>query len=165
MKLFIVNKLVERTGFRQLTINLESNQDGLPVLDYLFIYLLILTKFLRHYNQPKEKSCTNYPHFLFTFFQFGTDLLKAFCECYDMKPHATNIFQDIVNALGAYVQSLFVASQVNTPAGKLDLSKTYFQPKLLQPKQRLIFVYSLEIVLLCILTYNYEIIGIVLVLY
>ncbi|XP_052750934.1 protein MON2 homolog [Galleria mellonella] len=44
-------------------------------------------------------------------------LLKAFCECYDMKPHATNIFQDIVNALGAYVQSLFVASQVNTPAG------------------------------------------------
>jgi hypothetical protein len=46
------------------------------------------------------------------------DLLKSFCECYDMKPHATNIFQDIVNALGAYVQSLFVASQVNTPAGK-----------------------------------------------
>ncbi|KAL0859636.1 hypothetical protein ABMA27_010760 [Loxostege sticticalis] len=44
-------------------------------------------------------------------------LLKAFCECYDMRPHATNIFQDIVNALGAYVQSLFVASQVNTPAG------------------------------------------------
>ncbi|XP_072945824.1 protein MON2 homolog [Epargyreus clarus] len=40
-------------------------------------------------------------------------LLKAFCECYDMRPHATNIFQDIVNALGAYVQSLFVAQQVN----------------------------------------------------
>uniref|UniRef100_A0A2A4JFB6 Mon2/Sec7/BIG1-like HUS domain-containing protein n=1 Tax=Heliothis virescens TaxID=7102 RepID=A0A2A4JFB6_HELVI len=46
------------------------------------------------------------------------NLLKAFCECYDMKPHATNIFQDIVNALGAYVQSLFVASNVNTAAGK-----------------------------------------------
>ncbi|XP_047037089.1 protein MON2 homolog isoform X3 [Helicoverpa zea] len=45
------------------------------------------------------------------------NLLKAFCECYDMKPHATNIFQDIVNALGAYVQSLFVASNVNTAAG------------------------------------------------
>ncbi|XP_026318192.1 protein MON2 homolog isoform X2 [Hyposmocoma kahamanoa] len=45
------------------------------------------------------------------------DLLKAFCSCYDMKPHATNIFQDIVNALGAYVQSLFVATQVNTPLG------------------------------------------------
>ncbi|XP_045456557.1 protein MON2 homolog [Melitaea cinxia] len=49
------------------------------------------------------------------------DLLKAFCECYDMKPHATNIFQDIVNALGAYVQSLFVASQVNTPAGSSSI--------------------------------------------
>ncbi|CAG5037481.1 unnamed protein product [Parnassius apollo] len=45
-------------------------------------------------------------------------LLKAFCECYDMKPHATNIFQDIVNALGAYVQSLFVASQVNQQVGE-----------------------------------------------
>ncbi|XP_061380307.1 protein MON2 homolog isoform X3 [Danaus plexippus] len=49
------------------------------------------------------------------------DLLKAFCECYDMKPHATNIFQDIVNALGAYVQSLFVASQVNTSAGSSSI--------------------------------------------
>ncbi|XP_050555397.1 protein MON2 homolog isoform X2 [Spodoptera frugiperda] len=49
------------------------------------------------------------------------NLLKAFCECYDMKPHATNIFQDIVNALGAYVQSLFVASNVNTPAGSAGI--------------------------------------------
>ncbi|CAF4924158.1 unnamed protein product [Pieris macdunnoughi] len=46
------------------------------------------------------------------------DLLKSFCECYDMRPHATNIFQDIVNALGAYVQSLFVAANVNTQPGK-----------------------------------------------
>ncbi|XP_063370148.1 protein MON2 homolog [Cydia amplana] len=43
-------------------------------------------------------------------------LLVSFCSCYDLRPHATNIFQDIVNALGAYVQSLFVASQVNTCA-------------------------------------------------
>ncbi|CAB3242619.1 unnamed protein product [Arctia plantaginis] len=49
------------------------------------------------------------------------NLLKAFCECYDMKPHATNIFQDIVNALGAYVQSLFVASNVNTPSGSAGI--------------------------------------------
>ncbi|KAJ0171046.1 hypothetical protein K1T71_013245 [Dendrolimus kikuchii] len=49
------------------------------------------------------------------------NLLKAFCECYDMKPHATNIFQDIVNALGAYVQSLFVAANVNTPAGSAGI--------------------------------------------
>ncbi|CAG9796215.1 unnamed protein product [Diatraea saccharalis] len=48
------------------------------------------------------------------------NLLQSFCECYDMRPHATNIFQDVVNALGAYVQSLFVASQVNTTAGQYN---------------------------------------------
>ncbi|XP_066601178.1 protein MON2 homolog isoform X2 [Prorops nasuta] len=41
-----------------------------------------------------------------------SDLLTNFCECYDLKPHATNIFQDIVNSLGAYVQSLFVNVQL-----------------------------------------------------
>ncbi|XP_047104332.1 protein MON2 homolog [Schistocerca piceifrons] len=40
------------------------------------------------------------------------ELLKSFCECYDLKAHATNIFQDIVNSLGAYVQSLFVNPQL-----------------------------------------------------
>ncbi|KAK7789330.1 hypothetical protein R5R35_012807 [Gryllus longicercus] len=40
------------------------------------------------------------------------ELLKSFCECYDLKTHATNIFQDIVNSLGAYVQSLFVNPQL-----------------------------------------------------
>ncbi|XP_047354852.1 protein MON2 homolog isoform X2 [Vespa velutina] len=40
------------------------------------------------------------------------DLLTNFCECYDLKPHATNIFQDIVNSLGAYVHSLFVNPQM-----------------------------------------------------
>ncbi|XP_012277509.1 protein MON2 homolog isoform X2 [Orussus abietinus] len=40
------------------------------------------------------------------------DLLTSFCECYDLKPHATNIFQDIVNSLGAYVHSLFVNPQI-----------------------------------------------------
>ncbi|XP_063995099.1 protein MON2 homolog [Diachasmimorpha longicaudata] len=50
-----------------------------------------------------------------------TDLLINFCECYDLKQHTTNIFQDIVNSLGAYVHSLFVNPvqmnpQVN-PAG------------------------------------------------
>ncbi|XP_046428999.1 protein MON2 homolog isoform X1 [Neodiprion fabricii] len=45
------------------------------------------------------------------------DLLTSFCECYDLKPHATNIFQDIVNSLGAYVQSLFVNPQMMGQAG------------------------------------------------
>ncbi|KPJ19291.1 Protein MON2-like [Papilio machaon] len=53
-------------------------------------------------------------------------LLKAFCECYDMKPHATNIFQDIVNALGAYVQSLFVANQINQQLGMYRLHISLF---------------------------------------
>uniref|UniRef100_A0A1B0CMD8 Protein MON2 homolog n=1 Tax=Lutzomyia longipalpis TaxID=7200 RepID=A0A1B0CMD8_LUTLO len=40
------------------------------------------------------------------------DLLVSFCKYYDLRNHATNIFQDIINSLGAYVQSLFVTSQI-----------------------------------------------------
>lgn len=40
------------------------------------------------------------------------DLLVSFCRCYDLKDHSTKIFQDIINSLGAYVQSLFVNSQL-----------------------------------------------------
>lgn len=40
------------------------------------------------------------------------DLLLSFCECYDLKTHSTNIFQDIVNCLGAYVQSVFLNPQL-----------------------------------------------------
>lgn len=40
-------------------------------------------------------------------------LVKSFCQSYDMKPHATNIFQDTVNSLAACIQSLFVT----TPPG------------------------------------------------
>lgn len=45
------------------------------------------------------------------------ELLKSFCKCYDLKAHATNIFQDIVNSLGAYVQSLFVNPQLLSQTG------------------------------------------------
>lgn len=41
-----------------------------------------------------------------------SDLLLSFCECYDLKTHSTNIFQDIVNCLGAYVQSVFLNPQL-----------------------------------------------------
>ncbi|XP_050313877.1 protein MON2 homolog isoform X2 [Anthonomus grandis grandis] len=41
------------------------------------------------------------------------DLLVSFCECYDLRKHTTSIFQDIVNSLGAYVQSLFVSQQMH----------------------------------------------------
>ncbi|XP_018330358.1 protein MON2 homolog isoform X2 [Agrilus planipennis] len=42
------------------------------------------------------------------------ELLSSFCECYDLKKHTTRIFQDIVNSLGAYVQSLFIKPQIQT---------------------------------------------------
>lgn len=45
-------------------------------------------------------------------------LLTSFCRCYDLKDHSTNIFQDIINSLGAFVQSLFVSSQLSGSTGK-----------------------------------------------
>ncbi|XP_076261833.1 mon2 homolog, regulator of endosome-to-Golgi trafficking [Rhynchophorus ferrugineus] len=41
------------------------------------------------------------------------ELLVSFCKCYDLNKHTTSIFQDIVNSLGAYVQSLFVSQQLH----------------------------------------------------
>ncbi|XP_030829471.1 protein MON2 homolog isoform X2 [Strongylocentrotus purpuratus] len=35
-------------------------------------------------------------------------LLRMFCQSYDMKPHSTKIFANIVNALGVFTQSLFI---------------------------------------------------------
>ncbi|XP_022081616.1 protein MON2 homolog isoform X2 [Acanthaster planci] len=35
-------------------------------------------------------------------------LLRCFCQCYDMKLHSTKVFANIVNALGSFIQSLFV---------------------------------------------------------
>ncbi|GBM29333.1 Protein MON2 [Araneus ventricosus] len=50
------------------------------------------------------------------------ELLKSFCQSYDMKPHSTKIFKDIVNALGSYVQSMFVVSNTNNPVLSTSLS-------------------------------------------
>ncbi|XP_055928988.1 protein MON2 homolog isoform X2 [Argiope bruennichi] len=50
------------------------------------------------------------------------ELLKSFCQSYDMKPHSTKIFKDIVNALGSYVQSMFVVSNTNNPVLSSSLS-------------------------------------------
>ena len=35
-------------------------------------------------------------------------LLTEFCRYYDCQQHATNIFRDMVNSLGAYVQNMFI---------------------------------------------------------
>ncbi|XP_037907326.1 protein MON2 homolog isoform X2 [Hermetia illucens] len=45
------------------------------------------------------------------------ELLISFCKFYDLKDHATNIFQDMINSLGAYVQSLFINSQMASTMG------------------------------------------------
>uniref|UniRef100_A0A3Q0SF80 Protein MON2 homolog n=1 Tax=Amphilophus citrinellus TaxID=61819 RepID=A0A3Q0SF80_AMPCI len=50
-------------------------------------------------------------------------LLRSFCQSYDMKQHSTKVFRDIVNALGSFIQSLFIvpnagnAAAVGAPAG------------------------------------------------
>ncbi|KAJ8394001.1 hypothetical protein AAFF_G00055340 [Aldrovandia affinis] len=43
-------------------------------------------------------------------------LLRSFCQSYDMKPHSTKVFRDIVNALGSFVQSLFIVPNSGNPA-------------------------------------------------
>lgn len=55
-----------------------------------------------------------------------SDLLTSFCNCYDLKPHATNIFQDIVNSLGAYVQSLFINPHTMGQVGAGEFSFILF---------------------------------------
>ncbi|XP_018603012.2 protein MON2 homolog isoform X2 [Scleropages formosus] len=55
-------------------------------------------------------------------------LLRSFCQSYDMKPHSTKVFRDIVNALGSFIQSLFVTPSSgllapgSTPLGGSGLS-------------------------------------------
>ncbi|KAF7701871.1 hypothetical protein HF521_001154 [Silurus meridionalis] len=49
-------------------------------------------------------------------------LLRSFCQSYDMKQHSTKVFRDIVNALGSFIQSLFIVPSIgnvsaNAPAG------------------------------------------------
>uniref|UniRef100_A0A665UC82 Protein MON2 homolog n=1 Tax=Echeneis naucrates TaxID=173247 RepID=A0A665UC82_ECHNA len=50
-------------------------------------------------------------------------LLRSFCQSYDMKQHSTKVFRDIVNALGSFIQSLFIVpntsstASVSAPAG------------------------------------------------
>ncbi|MGH0162008.1 UNVERIFIED_CONTAM: hypothetical protein FKN15_042277 [Acipenser sinensis] len=43
-------------------------------------------------------------------------LLRSFCQSYDMKQHSTKVFRDIVNALGSFIQSLFIVPNVGNPA-------------------------------------------------
>ncbi|XP_060050988.1 protein MON2 homolog isoform X3 [Erinaceus europaeus] len=42
-------------------------------------------------------------------------LLRSFCQSYDMKQHSTKVFRDIVNALGSFIQSLFLVPPTGNP--------------------------------------------------
>uniref|UniRef100_A0A665UC38 Protein MON2 homolog n=1 Tax=Echeneis naucrates TaxID=173247 RepID=A0A665UC38_ECHNA len=43
-------------------------------------------------------------------------LLRSFCQSYDMKQHSTKVFRDIVNALGSFIQSLFIVPNTSSTA-------------------------------------------------
>lgn len=49
---------------------------------------------------------------------------SSFCQSYDMKQHSTKVFRDIVNALGSFIQSLFIvpnagnSAAVSAPTGQ-----------------------------------------------
>uniref|UniRef100_A0A667Z2T2 Protein MON2 homolog n=1 Tax=Myripristis murdjan TaxID=586833 RepID=A0A667Z2T2_9TELE len=47
-------------------------------------------------------------------------LLRSFCQSYDMKQHSTKVFRDIVNALGSFIQSLFIVPNAGNPAGAVQ---------------------------------------------
>lgn len=61
-------------------------------------------------------------------------IVKTLCECYDLKAHSTNIFQDIINSLGAYVQSLFAdPSQSGLPANNVTSNSSQGHGNLMAP--------------------------------
>lgn len=75
------------------------------------IFLSLIVKFLDHEKPEWQRELA-----LEVLHKMAVqpELLVSFCRCYDLKDHATNIFQDIINSLGTYVQSLFVMGQTGT---------------------------------------------------
>jgi len=73
------------------------------------IFLSLIVKFLDP-DKPGWQRCLALEllHRLVT----QPRLLTEFCRSYDCQPHATNIFQDMINSLGAYVQNVFVSQPV-----------------------------------------------------
>lgn len=78
------------------------------------IFLSLIVKFLDHEKPEWQRELA-----LEVLHKMAVqpELLVSFCQCYDLRDHATNIFQDIVNSLGAYVQSLFVMGQTGGHGG------------------------------------------------
>lgn len=64
-----------------------------------------------------------HPQFV-KYFLFYKIPSRSFCQSYDMKQHSTKVFRDIVNALGSFIQSLFlVPSTGNTSAAPNQTGK------------------------------------------
>ncbi|XP_060551977.1 protein MON2 homolog isoform X2 [Ruditapes philippinarum] len=74
------------------------------------IFLSLLVKFLEP-EKPTWQRCLALEvlHKLFV----QAELVKSFCLSYDMKPHSTKIFRDMINGIGAFIQSQFM----NPPGG------------------------------------------------
>lgn len=51
---------------------------------------------------------------------------RSFCQSYDMKQHSTKVFRDIVNALGSFIQSLFLVPPTGNPATANQAGKGSF---------------------------------------
>ncbi|KAL4226466.1 hypothetical protein ACF0H5_014449 [Mactra antiquata] len=69
------------------------------------IFLSLLVKFLEP-EKPMWQRCLALEvlHKLFV----QPELVKSFCLSYDMKPHSTKIFRDMINGIGAFIQSQFM---------------------------------------------------------
>lgn len=78
------------------------------------IFLSLIVKFLDHEKPEWQRELA-----LEVLHKMAVqpELLVSFCKCYDLRDHATNIFQDIINALGTYVQSLFVMGERGVQGG------------------------------------------------
>lgn len=53
-----------------------------------------------------------------------SNLIRSFCLFYDMKPHSTKILRDIVNAIGIFIQSLFLHPSSHQVAGSSSMNNT-----------------------------------------
>lgn len=54
-------------------------------------------------------------------------LHRSFCQSYDMKQHSTKVFRDIVNALGSFIQSLFLVPPTGNPAAANQAGNVVFR--------------------------------------
>ncbi|VDI56064.1 Hypothetical predicted protein, partial [Mytilus galloprovincialis] len=71
------------------------------------IFLSLLVKFLDP-EKPSWQRCLALEvlHKL----SIQPELIRCFCQSYDMKQHSTKIFRDMVNGLGSYIQSQFMTT-------------------------------------------------------